>query len=212
MAASPVELTPEGTRSAAPPRRVRHAALQVVLPLVLAWGVTTLWHARLYPSQAMPAAAEDQVGAIRIRLQLPGTAEGIAEPVLVCGRTGRAVLVYIRLLAGPRAKVGVEYWGVGVFESEPFPLPDAAARIDVTCYLPALFPPADDRYWSNLAPALQAKWGTRYLVAVDGVRRLEGVIDYPQPEGSPVHVGVNPVGGDIVASSFSGRVIAASRR
>jgi hypothetical protein len=146
-------------------------------------------------------------GHVRLKVRLPGTLGGIPEPLLVCGSPGKAALIYIRRLEGARAKVGVEFWGLGAYEGEAFALPAPDAVIDVSCYLPAFFPKEGDPYWGDLSPGLQWLRRSDYIIAVDGVIRLKGPVSYEQPRRPPLYVGYNPIGGSFVSDKFSGVVL-----
>ena len=92
-------------------RASRGVALGVALPILLAWAITHALHRR---PQAVAVAAKEPppalsgYGQLRLRLKLPGTNAGIAEPLISCGVAGDASLVFIKLLPKSRAKVGVE--------------------------------------------------------------------------------------------------------
>jgi hypothetical protein len=188
-------------------------ALNVVVPVLLAWILTRGLHRHLYRPDVRDGAPNgNSFGPVRIRLKLPGTWEGIPEPVLVCGRPGNASLVYIRLLAGSRAKVGVEFWGLRADQSEEFPVPSPDAEIEITCYLPALFPEVGDSDWGNLSPEIQRARRGEYFITVNGVVRLNARVDYKQPPHSFIYLGENPVGGSLVSDRFTGFVIGSSQR
>ncbi len=194
--------------------RWRGAAMHFALPILAAWLLTHAINDRIHPRAPKPPTdlTGEQFGAVRMEVKLPGTCAGIPEPLLVCGRPGSASLVYIRLMSGNRARVGVEFWGLRADEGDPFPLSAQDAVLAVTCYLPALFPEEGDPYWGNLAPALQRLRRTQYFIAVDGVVRLKGTLAYPQPLHSPIYLGVNPIGGSVVSNRFTGAVVSSQQR
>jgi hypothetical protein len=186
----------------------RKAAVNFAIPILLAWLLMDLLHYRLYPSDVRDSPASgNQYGAVRLRIRLPGTHAGIPEPLIVCGRIGSATLVYIRLFSGSRAKMGVEFWGVKADESETFPLPAMDGVLDITCYAPAFFPPADDPYWGELSDGLRRIRRTQYCIVVNGVVRLRRPVDYSQSPHSPIYVGRNPLGGSLVSSAFTGAIL-----
>jgi hypothetical protein len=194
-------------------RGLGSGALNVVVPILLAWILTRGLHRYLHPSDVRDVAPRgNSFGPLRIRLKLPGTSRGIPEPVLVCGRPGNASLVYIRLLPGSRAKVGVEFWGLRADQSGEFPVPSPDAEIEVTCYLPALFPEVGDPDWGNLSPEIQRARRGEYYITVDGVVRLNARVDYKQPPHSALYLGENPVGGSLVSDRFTGAVLGSSQR
>jgi hypothetical protein len=179
-----------GTRSAFPVRAipgvVRFALGGFVVPIGLAWLCVTVAFDRFGPgSRRTPIDEPAGYGPVKLKVQLPATLGGIPEPLFVCGRPGQAALVYIRRLKDARAKVGVEFWGLGAHESDAFALPAADAVIEVSCYLPVFFPPPGDPYWGNLSGALQALRRSSFLIAVNGVARLKGAVTYDQPRRAP---------------------------
>jgi len=189
----------------------RFAALNIVIPLLVAWWLASALYRHLHPSAADQAPSRSAFGAISLKVGLPGTAGGIPEPLIVCGVPGRAALVYIRFLSRKQAKVGVEFWGLGAFEGEPFALPADPSPISLTCALPALFPPVGDHRWGQAAPGAAALRHGEYLITVNGVVRLEGAVAYEQPEHSRLYFGTNPVGGSLVTNRFTGTILDVSQ-
>jgi hypothetical protein len=133
-------------------------------PILLAWALAGILyhfiHRPMAPVQALQSAG---YGPITLRILPPGPDTGVAEPLIACGVPGNATVVYIRVLDGDKAVVGVDFWGVGSYDGDAFPLPTKGSPVEVTCYLPALFPNEGDRYWGRLSPAVQRQ------------RRSEGV-------------------------------------
>jgi hypothetical protein len=186
----------------------RAVTLDFLLPIAAAWMLVTLVHRHHYGSHwHLDAPGAGTYGPIRLKLKLPGTAERIPEPIIVCGYPGKASLVYIRLLRNARAKVGVEFWGLGAYESDEFALPAANATIALNCSLPALYPAEGSGRWEATPAARQALLRHEYSLAVDGVVRLKGSVDYDQPDDSPIYFGLNPVGGSLVSERFTGRIL-----
>lgn len=184
-----------------------------LLPVALAWAATAALHRVLHPADVRDAvAAANGYGKVRLHVKLPGTHAGIPEPLLSCGRIGNASLVFIRLLPGGRARVGVEFWNLELDQGPEFALPAADAELDITCSLPALYPPEGDPAWGAIAPALQHQRRHEYLITVDGRAELRGVVDYLEPLHSPLYVGTNPLGGSFVSSRFTGRILTTDQR
>jgi hypothetical protein len=182
-----------------------------LLPVLLAWLLVSLVYRRAAHLQAQGSPSPLSVlGPVRLRLKLPGTAGGIPEPLLVSGTPGNASLVYIRLLKRARARVGVEFWGLGENEGDTFDLPSADAQIDVICTLPAFFPPIGNRQWGATPTSAQIRYTTQYEVRVDGIVRLKGTTDYKEPVHSPVYFGNNPLGGSLVSVRFTGDILKTS--
>jgi hypothetical protein len=195
-----------------PSRPVRRWLWRLVrdalVPGVLAWLIVIALHRTLYPSDLRAVAASTNgYGQVHLRIGLPGTHAGIPEPLLACGRVGNASLVYIRLLPNARARVGVEFWGLELDQGDEFSLPAADAVIDVTCSLPALYPPLKDSAWASVDAATQQRLTHEYAILVNGVVRLKGMVEYREPPHSPLYLGSNPLGGSFVSSRFSGTIL-----
>jgi hypothetical protein len=188
----------------------RSVTLTLVLPILAIWLVVecvSTW--REGRATGDPSARHSTLGEVHLRLKLPGTHAGIPEPLIVCGAAGHASLVFIRLLNHARAKVGIEFWGIESDESDEFALPAADAEIDLTCYLPCLFPKPGHAYWKGIAQEIQPPRPGEFLILVNGVPRLQGKIDYPQPEHSALYFGENPLGGSTVSGRFTGTILQA---
>jgi hypothetical protein len=186
----------------------RAAVVDFALPFALSWVLIFFYYERYgRPDPRFEAVNSVSYGPIRLKLKLPGTEAGIPEPLVVCGRVGNASLIYIRLLKNARAKVGVEFWGLAAYESQEFVLPAADAQIDFNCAVPAFFPKEGDSAWQTTSAADQRLRSHRYTIEVDGIVRLEGVVDYDQPPGSPLYVGSNPLGGSLVSDLFTGKIL-----
>ena len=169
-------------------------------------------YAFLNRGEAHPAPSQHHTfGPLTLRLKLPGTNAGIPEPLCSIGEPGRASLIFIRLLKGSRAKVGVEFWGNELSEGDVFQLPAADAEIEVTCYVPAFFPSADDPVWGATPAGRKNQLVREYRILVDGIERLHGSTPYVEPEGSPLYIGANPLGGSFVSNLFTGKVLAVKR-
>ena len=195
-------------------RASRGVALGVALPILLAWAITHALHRR---PQAVAVAAKEPppalsgYGQLRLRLKLPGTNAGIAEPLISCGVAGDASLVFIKLLPKSRAKVGVEFWGAELDQGEEFALPAADAEIDLACDLPAFYPAEGDAAWGRTPAEVQKLRRNEFVITVDGVVRLRGSIAYPLAPHSPLYLGANPLGGSFVSNRFTGGILANSQ-
>jgi hypothetical protein len=163
-----------------------------------------------YPELGDGALAGSEGGAVRLLVELPRTAAGVPEPLFTVGVPGDANLGYIRLLPQGRAQVGVEFWGHGVLESEPFPLP-ATGHVELVFELPSLYPPERDWRWGEVAPDRQRDLLGRVRVTVDGVRRLEKKALAPPPRHPGIFYGQNPLGGSWVSRNFTGVILESSR-
>lgn len=191
---------------------VRQALVDFILPLTFAWVAVILFHARFAPVDTTLLAPKGSAfGAITMRLKLPGTWAGIEEPILSCGTSGNATFVYIRIFYHSKAKVGIEFWGLGAYESPEFDLPAQDAEVDFASSFPALFPDFGSPEWQAMSPAQEQHLLHTYVITVNGIVRLRGSITYKQPQHSPVYLGRNTLGGSLVSSAFTGSILAVSQ-
>ncbi len=153
---------------------------------------------------------DQQYGAMHLRIAAPPVSNGTAEPLLVVGVPGRAVLGYLRVLPNGTRVFGVEIWGVGKFESNPVP-PETGAFTEVDYSFGSLFPAVGFPAWNNLPVAEQLATKRTVSITVNGVSVLKVAEDTPEFASLPVAVGANPVGGSLVNAGFSGHVITSYR-
>jgi hypothetical protein len=183
---------------------------RVLLAAILAAVSAVTLHRKIYPLAARgPEVHRNSYGPIRLQVKLPGTAAGVPEPLITCGKPGRASLVFIRLIEGNRARVGIEFWGNALNQGAEFSLPRADTELTIVCEMPALFPNPDDGAWSDVPAATRTERTSRFRILVDGVVRLEGTLPYEQPRHSPLYFGANPLGGSFVTPRFSGVILQA---
>lgn len=186
--------------------------LLILIPAVIGLAQARLLHSYLNRGDVHTVRVERQTfGPLKLRLKLPGTHAGIPEPLFSIGKPGNASLVFIRLLKGSRAKVGIEFWGRELSEGDDFPLPAADAEIEVTCYLPALFPNRGNAIWGATPQDRKDRLSGEYRILVDGIERLKGSTSYQEPEDSPLYIGANPIGGSFVSDRFTGSFLAVQR-
>jgi hypothetical protein len=154
---------------------------------------------------------DQNFGAVHLEVAAPAVSNGTAEPLLVAGVPGRAVLGYMRIHADGSLVFGVEIWGVGNFEGKPMPRPPGAS-LDVNYSFGSLYPRIGDPAWGNLPEATQRAIAGRIRITVNGKVVLDLARDTPDLSSLPVTVGSNPVGGSLVNAGFSGRVLFSYRK
>lgn len=191
-----------------PAQRLRELLLCYVLPIIAAGALIAAWRGLLWPGGS---DVPREYGAVRVAIRPPAAGSRQPEPVIVCGKPGRAALVYVRFLPGERAKVGLQFVGVGAWESGEFAVaPDS--NLEITCALPVFFPPEGDAAWGGTPTARQRARRSEYEITAGGVSRLRWPTDYALPADSPISIGRNLVGGDLVASAFTGTVVTHGRQ
>jgi hypothetical protein len=191
-------------------QKCRMPVLNFLLPVLLAWVCMGILHRQVYGS-ALKEPERNAYGPVKLRIKLPGMSAGIPEPLVVCGRTGNASMVYIRLLGGNRARVGVEFWGLELSQGEEFSVASADAELELVCEVPAFFPEEGSAAWRNVPPDLRQRRLGGYRVTVDGVVRLEGSTHYRQPPRSGLYFGENPLGGSFISAKFTGTILKATQ-
>ena len=84
------------------------------------------------PPAPESAGKKGEFGSVGIRFAPPLSGTGTAEPLVVVGYPGRAVLGYVRFMADGTSIFGVEVRGTGAFESKPmFLAREGAADVGV---------------------------------------------------------------------------------
>ena len=144
------------------------------------------------------------IGKIELGLQAGEQRTGRPEPLLVAGTPGNALIVAIRLLPDGKAKIGLELWGYGAWESPPVEFP-AGGNARLECTLGPLLPVAADAAWSQHPELKSSDWSNLISIRWAG----QTVLSVPAPaalhlSGESATVGINPVGGSWAAPDFSG--------
>lgn len=162
------------------------------------------------PAIAAGGEGESGYGAAALRIRFPLNAAGVPEPLVTVGLPSHATLGYVRVLPGGKVKLGAEFWGVGVIESDEI---TAAGDVpaDVTFHFPALYPPAGDPGWGGVDRATQEARRSRLTILLNGRIVLDREVNAPVQPSAPVSFGENPVGGSWVTNKFSGRLVHARR-
>jgi hypothetical protein len=137
-------------------------------------------------------------GRVRLRFILPPGGFAGGSPLLTAGRTGAADSVYLRGLGGGRYVVGLDHWGIGSIESDPFAL---AAEIvhTMTAELGSLDA-------TDARPKDQVRFTIDGRVVLDVAQVL-----YPvQPD--EIFFGKNPLGMSTSGAEFLGEILSVRKR
>jgi hypothetical protein len=153
---------------------------------------------------------ETHFGAVKMSVVLPAAAAGVPEPLLVIGMPGNASLCFVRVIPGGKAKLGVEFWGVGSYESEELVAPSDVTT-EVELRIPALYPPVGDARWGDISPATQQSLRSHVTLLLNGRTALHREIVSASVEPAPTSYGFNHVGGSWVYPKFTGQLQAVSR-
>lgn len=144
-------------------------------------------------------------GAVRFRLVLPATPSGQPEPLVAMGLPGKATLGYIRPLPGGKIRLGVEFWGFGVVESEILPV-TGNGPVEVTLGFPALYPPVGDARWRAVPRTVQQDSRSTVVATLNGREVLRKKVTSPPPVPFYTTIGRNEFGGTWVTSAFTGQI------
>lgn len=137
-------------------------------------------------------------GRVRLRFILPPGGFTGGSPLLTAGRTGAADSVYLRGLGGGRYVVGLDHWGIGSIESDPFTL---AAEIVHT--LTAELGSLD-------ATGVLPKDHVRFTIDSRVVLDVAQVLYPVQPD--EIVFGKNPLGMSTSGAEFLGEILSVRRR
>lgn len=158
----------------------------------------------------VPEQTDETFGALRLVLRMTAAASGAPEPLAVVGVPGEANLVYLRVLPQGQARLGVEVWGYGAYESEPFAA-DSTKPLALEISLPVMFPPTGDPRWRGAGADLQQDLRSTFRLKANGAVVLVHPATGPVPRATRVHYARNPVGGSLVLGEFSGSVLQVER-
>jgi hypothetical protein len=149
---------------------------------------------------------EGSFGAVHLRIQAPPVSAGTAEPLLVAGIPGRAVLGFQRIYPDGTTSFGVEIWGTGAFEGKQVHL-DLSKPLEIVYSFGALYPPLGSPNWGGLSGAGQLDLKHHIRITVNDQVMLDLEKDTPDLADLPVFYAKNPVGGSLVNAGYSGRLL-----
>ncbi|HEX7631008.1 MAG TPA: hypothetical protein VF388_02660, partial [Lacunisphaera sp.] len=153
----------------------------------------------------------EEFGALRLVVQLPDEAAGLAEPLAVVGVTGDATLGFVRMLPEGKITVGADFWKIGKYESEPVAV-DRTKPAEIVYSFPVFYPPPGDPRWGATPAAEQERWRSWLQITVNGKVVVDRQVVAPIPRQPTVAYGKNPAGGSVVTAEFLGHVLHATRQ
>jgi len=121
--------------------------------------------------------------AIELGIDLSGAAINRPEPLVCGGSPGAAVFVFVRRLDAHRARLGIEVWSTGAWESEPVTFKDGGI----------------DRLRCEPGPQVALLWNGRAVLHAP----VPAQVGFP---ALSVDIGYNRIGGSLVVSIFRGRI------
>ncbi len=152
----------------------------------------------------------EDYGPVHLRVVIPAASNGTAEPLVVAGLPGRAVLGYVRIYPDGSARFGIEIWGVGTVEGNLVNF-SREKPAEVEYAFGSLFPEVGLAGWNGLSVEDQRKLKHSVRILVNGEVALSVERDTPYLGKLPVYVGRNPIGGSVVNAGYSGEVLLSYR-
>ncbi len=149
---------------------------------------------------ALPALdRQGEYGAVVMTAIFPRHVMGVADPLVVTGKTGAGNIVYVRYLDQQHLQFGFDHWGIGGIEGKPVEIDYAKPhRIEIT--LGSLYPP-------EAKPSLK----TLVRVRMDGKTVLEGQSPTHPSRATEIRLGKNPIGGSTCGPFFNGQLLSTDR-
>ena len=181
------------------PRRGRILRAGAVAIVLLAAG-TLAW-------PGLPGARV-HVGPVRIRYLLPVDQTGHNQPLLVTGRRGNRLIVFVNLVDAHHVRVGADGWG-RLFETPPVAV-DYNRIQELVVSASALYPPGDPQLRGARPDDMRA-WRNRLQIDLNGANVL--AVDLPPPPGESAETrfGENPFGGSFAERRFTGQILSTAR-
>ena len=163
-----------------------------------------------WPPVPKEISKSDQFGPVHLKVIVPPSSNGTAEPLVVAGIPGHAVLGYMRIFQDGSVCFGIEIWGIGSFEGKRLSLAQHTP-VEVEYSFGSLFPDVGLTGWNGLSIASQQELKHTVKILVDGEVALDLRKDTPDLRNLPVYYGKNPIGGSLVNAGFSGQVLTGFR-
>jgi hypothetical protein len=132
-------------------------------------------------------------------VNFPQGATGVAEPLVVSGRTGSGDFVYVKYVDSDHVSVGFDHWSVGGRLGEPIVVDYRKAhRISVA------MDSLDD-------PAVPSRHPGEVRILLDGAPALECASPCYPSTPTQIRIGRNDIGGSTCSSAFSGKLVLLER-
>lgn len=158
-----------------------------------------------WPPVPKGVGKDESYGPAHLRI-VPPVASGTAEPLVIAGIPGRAVLGFMRQFADGSSTFGIEIWGEGVFEGKPLHL-EPGKLIEVEYSFGSLYPGIGLPGWGSLPIEEQQRLKGTVRITVNGEVALDIKKDTPDLTGLPVVYAKNKIGGNVVNAGFSGELL-----
>ena len=158
-----------------------------------------------WPPEPKGIGKDEKYGPVHLRI-VPPVPSGTAEPLVIAGTRGRAVLGFMRLFPDGHSTFGIEIWGVGVVEGGPLNL-EPGKTLEVEYSFGSLYPGIGLPAWGALPVEAQQRLKGTVRITVNGEVALEIQKDTPDLTGLPVVLAKNQLGGNVVNAGFSGQLL-----
>jgi hypothetical protein len=163
------------------------------------------------PTAMLERLRGEELGALRLELELPTGKVGTSEPLFQTGLgPPRRDWLYIEYLAADRARLGFFHAGLGAMEGSEFAIPaDRRLTVEVRCG--SLLPPVAHPYYAGWDPLAVETVRRDLQVKVNGVETLRAMLECYESTADNLVVGALtwPSGG--IANRFSGRILQSTR-
>ncbi|HEY0968515.1 MAG TPA: hypothetical protein VGD88_14075 [Opitutaceae bacterium] len=146
-------------------------------------------------------------GPLRLRIKLPKTQTGQAEPILSIGEPGTGSCVFIHYLDDRHIRIGIEGPGANMVTSGPVAV-DYDTPLAISISLPSLFHSSTGLAGYSVEQARSLR--ERLRVAVDG-RWVVSSAPALSIAGSPIRFAINSVEAKYPGAGFSGRMLGTDR-
>ena len=142
-----------------------------------------------------PLRYSDEYGPVEMMVVFPDQLAGLADPLVVTGKTGAGNLVYVRYVDAGHIRLGFDHWGIGGVESDLIPVNYAVPhRLRIT--MGSLYPEGSE-----------GTSRSRVRVEVGGRPALDTVYATHPTERAAIKIGTNPIGGSTCGERFNGRIL-----
>jgi hypothetical protein len=158
-----------------------------------------------WPPEPKGAGKDANYGPVHLRI-VPPVPSSTAEPLVIAGIPGRAVLGFMRLFPDGSSTFGIEIWGEGVFEGKPLHL-EPGKLLEVEYSFGSLYPGIGLPGWASLPIEAQQRLKGTVRITVNGEVALDIEKDTPDLTGLPVAFAKNKIGGNVVNAGFSGELL-----
>jgi hypothetical protein len=149
------------------------------------------------------------IGPIRIEFVLPRGETNRQQPLVVTGKPGAALFVYVVYHDDQHVRIGVDSWGVFGFQSDPIHT-DYFAEHTLIVDAGALYP-ENHPVLTILSESQISTIRTRLRVIFDGQVVVDKDVNTHTSTPAQISIGENPIGGSSCEPTFAGEILRVER-